>query len=100
MTMTAHAKFDRNARIEYIKRTIGIGNIVQENTQPYRDTFQYICLTDTGVMIVLDRDHEKLVTMYVARLSQARRCYPDGYIPSMMFEVIKANTFVRENQPI
>lgn len=90
LTMTKHARFERNARLEYIIDTIGMGEPVCEIES--RQGGQRI-LTNTGIIIV--KDGTTLITAFIADFNQAYAIYkianPNGKFPKKLESVIKLN---------
>ena len=71
-----HITNDRLDRINYIIENIGFGVVIAE--REWIDTKGSRCvrqLTSTGVMIVLDDNKEKVVTMFVATVMQIKSMY-------------------------
>ena len=71
-----HITNDRLDRINYIIENIGFGEVIAE--REWVDTKGSHCvrqLTSTGVMIVLDANKEKVVTMFVATVMQIKSMY-------------------------
>ncbi len=92
-TMTAHLTLDRKERLDRIERTIGIGKPVAiASDRKHQDCFNI--LTDTGVMIIQTYD-KTIVTLWVARLSQAidvyKRTTGSSRLPQKLFETIQRN---------
>lgn len=100
MEFTGHARFDRAARIRYIVNTIGVGNVVKEHKQENYMGEQWACLTDTGVMIIKDLAREKVITMFVATLSQAMKVYQSRRLPNEIYNTVRGNYEIWKNQPI
>ena len=75
--MTKHCEYWRRERVEHIKHEIGLGQIVKENfvRWPNKPYGNYICITDTGVTIVKDEDHETIVTIYVTTMKELIAVY-------------------------
>lgn len=75
-TLTKHCEFGRKKRIEAIIKNIGIGQIVKEtyvrdfNKIETNQNGAYICVTDTGITIVKDEIHSKIITMYVTSFKE------------------------------
>lgn len=102
-TMTKHARVDRQARLNFILDTVGVGNIVAGmiNTNNGHPNFE--CLTDTGVLLVFSPDRKILITAYIPNTEKAvavylkstqRKSLPDG-----LYNKIKANQKIAKKQP-
>ena len=81
MEMTYHCEVKRADRVQHIINDIGLGQIVREkyvHTMEQIRTGQagkYLCLTDTGIMIVKSEDKLKVITMYIATYSELLGLY-------------------------
>ena len=84
--MTYHARIEREARINYIIDTVGIGEPVVKVQRP-KDK-RYMTLTNTGVIIITGNDNV-LITMYIGTIDEALMTYrnatkmhnmPDGLL--------------------
>lgn len=100
--MTYHAMNDRKNRLEYIIDTIGIGNEIASS--PSRDDPRVSrILTDTGVIIVTNRETKKLVTAYIATINQGVSVYTQGHgvnkAPAWVMKILQKNKQVRLGQP-
>ena len=80
-----HLRDERNERLKNIY-AIGLGQIVKE--QWY--TRCYHCLTDTGVMLVVDKDGTYCMTMYFADYKEVNRMYA-GRVPKYIQSKIDKN---------
>lgn len=76
-TMTKHCEIYRKNRMDRIAQEIGIGQIIKERyvKWPEKSYGNFICVTDTGVTIVKDEDHIKIVTMYVTTYKELVAVY-------------------------
>lgn len=102
--MTAHAKFDRANRLEYIINTIGIGNVVAEiSTVDKQGRAGFQKLTDTGVIIILSADNKTIVTAYIATPDQACTVYKTAKkvskMPDGLYSRIRKNEAIMKKQP-
>jgi hypothetical protein len=92
MTMTYHAKEERADRIYIINRFIGTGNPVKEipaTSKKFGGNAKAI-LTDTGIIIVKDRDI--VITMIVPTLKYVKvNFYPETVIPWEMQMTLSRN---------
>lgn len=74
--LTKHCEIDRKQRVEEIVKNIGIGQIVKEtyirgfNKIEANQQGAYVCITDTGITIVKDETHTKIITMYVTSFKE------------------------------
>ena len=86
-----HISEDRLDRACYIMTTIGLGEIVKEREAiDEKGRLGYKCVTDTGVIVVLNADRTRAVTLYIATQKQVAWVY-NGKVPSWMFKVVKKN---------
>lgn len=86
-----HISEDRLDRACYIMTTIGLGEIVKEREAiDEKGRLGYKCVTDTGVIVVLNADRTRAVTLYIATQKQVSWVY-NGKVPSWMFKVVKKN---------
>jgi hypothetical protein len=96
--ITYHISEDRLDRACYIMQTIGIGEIVKEEKcfdEKGRTSWQ--CLTDTGVLLVLDEKKEIVITLYIATQAKVSAMYK-GKTPSWMFKIVRKNKVYQEMQ--
>ena len=94
MTMTYHCEVTRANRIQHIVDEIGIGQVVKEGFLLDRNTGKgkYICLTDTGIIIVKDELKQKVITMYVATTSEVVRLYAGRHrVPKYLLKKVDRN---------
>lgn len=101
--MTAHAKLDRMARLEYIIDTVGIGKVaVRVQDLDEYNRIAIFELTTTGVIIVRNAEN-MVVTAYIARVQQAARIWHiqhgDKKMPAPLYTKIKENDYARIHQP-
>jgi len=94
--LTRHAKEDRRDRRE-IARQIGIGKAVAEvRREREGSNTQYAIqmLTDTGLIVIIG-DDGKIVTLYLATISQAIAIYSKAHgvcrLPDQLYRQIKIN---------
>lgn len=102
--LTAHARFDRAARFEYIIDTIGFGEPITRLAEidPRNNKPVVYELTTTGVVIVRDPKNV-VITAYIAGYEQATRIWrnsnPIKNMPSFLYKKIKQNEKIKANQP-
>lgn len=73
---TYHSARERTDRSMKILTTTGIGNILMKELEVQPDNMiAYRCLTDTGVILILDQKEETVVTMWFATMEQANSFY-------------------------
>lgn len=88
---TLHASKDRINRWAFISQTVGYGEIVcrryhiDEQGRP-----AYKCITDTGVLVVLNKDND-IVTFYIATFEQIAWVYNDKAVPSWLSKIAYKN---------
>ena len=71
-----HISEDRLDRAVYIMQTVGLGEIIKE--QRCVDTkgrVSWQCLTDTGVLLVLNEQKTMAVTLYIATQPKVSAMY-------------------------
>lgn len=88
---------DRLDRINYIIDNIGFGEVIAE--REWVDTTGKACvrqLTNTGVIIVLDANREKVVTMFVATVLQIKAMY-HGKIANWLYRLAVKNEKIMKN---
>ena len=87
MTLSKHAKIERENRLTYIAMTVGFGQVIRERITDTRR----ICLTSTGVILVKDVEEEFLITAYVGNKEQVRWIYCDERVPCEIWQLVKHN---------
>ena len=93
-TMTYHCAVQRANRVQNIINTVGLGQIIKETYTMSWDKPQagkYVCLTDTGIVIVKDELREKIITMYVATYRDLLVIYRGGKIPKWLHKKVDQN---------
>jgi len=101
--LTSHAHYDRQARLEYIIDTIGVGKVAvssfEIDSQNRPVNYE---LTTTGVIIVKNKDN-MVVTAFIAEMNQAikiwRNVHGNKKMPTPLYTKIQQNEKVRKNQP-
>lgn len=72
--ITYHASNERTDRLAIIGATVGFGNeILRERYNPKKESWS--CFMDSGVMLILNKDHEKLVTGFIPSKEQVMWVY-------------------------
>lgn len=91
MTITQHIKKDRIDRYMNIKQFFGLGD-------PYliiHNADRASILTDTGIILITNKDKSVLITCYVATLKQAMAMYRSVYgkqkMPMWLYNKVKNN---------
>ena len=87
MTLSKHAKIERENRLTYIAMTVGFGQVIRERITDTRR----ICLTSTGVILVKDVEEEFLITAYVGSKEQVSWIYCDERVPCEIWQLVKHN---------
>lgn len=86
-----HISEDRLERACYIMQTVGIGEILKEQKGvDEKGRIYWRCFTDTGVMLIMNADKSRLVTLYIADQSQVSSIY-QGKTPSWVFALVRKN---------
>lgn len=98
--VSIHLQNDRTNRIAYIQRTVGFGDVIMAE-MPSRGAIR--ALTDTGVVLVLSNDKKRLLTAFIATLSQAIDIYSVNFntvrLPNYFHKIIVRNQRFHDNQP-
>ena len=86
-----HISEDRLDRACYIMQTIGIGDIIKEQHGTDEQGRGYWrCFTNTGVMVILNEDKSKMITLYIPNQAQVSSIY-HGNTPSWVFKMVRKN---------
>lgn len=86
-----HISEDRLDRACYIMQTIGIGDIIKEQRGIDKQGRVYWrCFTNTGVMLIMNADKSRVVTLYIAEQKQVSSVY-EGKTPSWVFALVRKN---------
>ena len=86
-----HISEDRLDRACYIMQTVGLGEIIKERRcvdEKKRVSWQ--CLTDTGVILVLNEQKTMAVTLYIATQPKVSSMY-EGHTPSWVLKMVRKN---------
>lgn len=100
-SMSYHARVQRIERFEYIIDTVGFGEEIASTNLKIKEKMRLHTLTDTGVIIVREKDGE-IVTAFIARIEQANAIWYKAQqrtMPNKLYQKIKANRRYQENQP-
>lgn len=71
MNMTYHYEVQRAARREILEKEIGMGQIIKKVYKNQR----WSCLTDTGIMLIMDDDGITIITAYCPRVAELKIFY-------------------------
>lgn len=96
--ITYHISEDRLDRACYIMQTVGIGEIIKEQKcidDKGRASWQ--CLTNTGVLLVLDEYKKMVITLYIASQPKVSAMY-EGKTPSWVINMVRKNRKYAEEQ--
>lgn len=74
MKISAHVKNDRLERMMYIAQNIGWGDIVIQFSNK-KNNGSMTCLTDTGIVLIMDPRDNVLITAYVADYPLVKKIY-------------------------
>lgn len=86
-----HISEDRLDRACYIMQTIGIGDIIKEQKGiDEQGRVYWRCFTNTGVMLIMNADKSRVVTLYIAEQKQVSSIY-QGKTPSWVFALVRKN---------
>lgn len=86
-----HISEDRLDRACYIMQTIGIGEVIKEEHRvDEQGRPHWRCFTNTGVMLIMNADKSRVVTLYIAEQKQVSSIY-QGHTPSWVFALVRKN---------
>lgn len=86
-----HISEDRLDRACYIMQTVGLGEIIKEQMGVDEQGRTYWrCFTNTGVMLIMNADKSRVVTLYIAEQKQVSSIY-QGKTPSWVFALVRKN---------
>lgn len=95
---TYHISADRLDRATYIMTTIGIGEIIKEQRcVDEKGRVSWQCLTNTGVILVLNEPKTLAITLYIATQPKVSAMY-QGKTPSWVLAKIRKNRQYAEMQ--
>ena len=83
-TFSRHCYEDRNARIMWIMERVGIGEI---DRYFYTPEHRY-ALTDTGVVLVMDKTDDYVITIHLADEKMLHWMFC-GHIPQKYWRIVK-----------
>lgn len=86
LTLSYHAYNDRADRIALVDKYVGWGQIVKEAY--YNQA--YHCLTDTGVVLVVDDARTTIITLYMVDRRRLHLFYKSG-APQYLLSKVKYN---------
>ncbi len=93
-----HISEDRLDRACYIMTTIGIGEVIKEQRcVDERGRVSWQCLTDTGVILVLNESKTLAVTLYIAKQPKVSAMY-GGNTPAWVMKLVHKNRKYAEEQ--
>ena len=102
-TMTKHARVDRQARLNFILDTVGVGNILVGTVGTNNGHANYECLTDTGVLLIFSLDRKTLITAYIPNTEKAVAVYLQATqrrkMPDNLYNRVRANQYYAKKQP-
>lgn len=85
-TMSTHLSADRIDRLTRISMTIGYGEVIKETWHKEGTSM----LTDTGVMYIVDKEAQFIITVYVATVKEVVAMF-DGRPPSYLIAKARKN---------
>ena len=93
-----HISEDRLDRACYIMQTIGIGDIIKEQRGiDEQGRVYWRCFTNTGVILIMNENKSRAVTLYIAEQKQVSSIY-QGKTPSWVFALVKKNAKYAKEQ--
>ncbi len=91
MICTKHLRYERTDRAVYILLNVGIGDVIKEEKSiSPNGKVSYQCLTDTGVLLVVDETKTVCITMYVATQPKGSALYK-GNTTGWVIRMVKKN---------
>ena len=96
--ITYHISKDRLDRACFIMQTIGLGEVIKEQRcvdEQGRVSWQ--CLTDTGVLLVLNEEKTVAITLYIATQPKVSAMYK-GNTPSWVLKMVRKNAALAVQQ--
>lgn len=93
-TMTAHVVNDRLDRLAACVEHLGMSKFVLEVPSSYGSKKATMCLTSTGIILVMDKQTNTVITGYMAEVKQVAWMYHRaGYsrVPDKMMNRIHKN---------
>jgi hypothetical protein len=71
--------------------TVGIGDVIKEQRGiDEKGRLYWRCFTNTGVMLIMNADKSRVVTLYIAEQKQVSSVY-EGKTPSWVFALVRKN---------
>ena len=93
-----HISEDRLDRAVYIMQTVGLGEIIKEQRcVDAQGRVSWQCLTDTGVLLVLNEQKTMAITLYIATQPKVSAMYK-GNTPSWVLKMVRKNREYAEMQ--
>lgn len=93
MNFTKHMMNERLDRAGFILSHVSLGHSVAEQLiqEPEKKDCVRV-LTNTGIIIVYAANKEKVITIYLASVAQAKVFYPTGSrLPNGVYKAVKEN---------
>jgi hypothetical protein len=79
-------------------QTIGIGDIIKEQRGiDEQGRVYWRCFTNTGVILIMNENKSRAVTLYIAEQKQVSSIY-QGKTPSWVFALVKKNARYAKEQ--
>ena len=79
-------------------QTIGIGDIIKEQRGiDEQGRVYWRCFTNTGVILIMNENKSRAVTLYIAEQKQVSSIY-QGKTPSWVFALVKKNAKYAKEQ--
>lgn len=93
-----HISEDRLDRACYIMQTVGIGEVIKEElVRDEQGRFAWHCFTNTGVILIMNKDKSLVVTLYIATQARVSAMYK-GNTPSWIIKMVRKNKVYAEMQ--
>jgi hypothetical protein len=95
---TYHISEDRLDRAMFIMTTIGIGDVIKEQRRvDEQGRVSWQCLTNTGVILVMNEKKDMVITLYIAKQPKVSAMY-EGNTPSWVIKLVRKNKALAEEQ--
>lgn len=109
MKLSYHCEVGRANRVQAIIDTVGLGQIVAKkyfrspDDISYGKPGRYLCITDTGVTMILTEDMETIITVYITTYKELLNVYNGAKkIPPYLKKKVDRNQtyFIRNGKTI
>lgn len=97
LNMSQHAINDRMDRLVSCIQAVGVGEIVfacKSNRTKYTDSLVVNCVTSTGLVLIVDITHNRLITGYLGTVPRVMGLYKSSGLermPDWLFKILRKN---------